>query len=220
MNNLTLYTCAGGLQVINLPQFAPRVAWQIIDQHRVSVPIQTFSPAAASFGEMPDPFEVALKRADYDLKPFLKVSYAMQMVAKEEHKREMLFNYGCKFITEEFKILVAQKTPEFFLKDLNMESIEELAVQYASAMGDSDPLGVQINLGKYQRFFVICNSYDFKFFCCESQDLQRGGHHAMGKLVNINPSKVIMGRYENSTFMTQITAQQMQMNSASKAEQI
>lgn len=111
-----------------------------------------------------------------------------------------------KFIIQEFNTMVAQKTPEFFVKDLSQDVFQELALEYAKRHG-SDCYGVYIELSEYQKFLAFIDINDLHFVVRNYVEPHIAATTLRGKVINMRPDKWVLGRYENLTYFKDLMNQ-------------
>lgn len=91
------------------------------------------------------------------------------------------------FMAERFKLLAAKKPVEFYVKDLNMEVIQELSMKHMDNMGSEQSVMCIFKLSPYHKFVVIADNYAFRQYVSDN---------GRGELVELHPTKWVMGRYE------------------------
>lgn len=116
---------------------------------------------------------------------------------------DLVNNLFIKFIMQEFNTMVAQKTPEFFVKDLSQEVFHELALEYAKRHG-SDCYGVYIELSEYQKFLAFIDINDLHFVVQNYVEPHIAATTLRGKVINMRPDKWVLGRYENLTYFKDV----------------
>lgn len=223
MQDVTLFTCTGGMKIVYIQQFAKMVKHHIVQQPYVEVPMLE-QPRAfwdcerRSEIEFVPPLDTSITRQAHELKLFHEVN-EMEMMSVQAQRngfsalmREKMAEKAFKCIEEEFKIMVAKKMPAFFMKDLSLENVEKLSEEFAKNWG-SEAAGVNVKLSDYQKFFAIADPSDFCFYLCEirQQRIDKPGVTVeyRGKLVDLRPDKWVMGRYEDLTYLKELSAQRM-----------
>jgi hypothetical protein len=207
-NKVTLYTSAGGMDIIYLPEFGRRVARHQINQDRIEVSRhpneQLFG--TVDFEKLPVP-AISTKEA-FTLTKFHTIS-EMEMVRTMSRSviSEQLYEVSSARIGEEFKIMVAKRNPDFFIKDLNLAAIEELSNKYMENFG-GDACGIEVRLSAYQKFFAIADPADFMFYQTQYRQIAENSTAFSGKLVDLKPNKWVMGRYENLEYLKELSASQ------------
>lgn len=217
--NMVLYTCAGGLTLVYLSHFVTMIPRQVVDHDGVQIARQSGPPHgfAGSPFEMP-PLSETYKKETHQLNTFHEISSMSLRVGPSDSGarftiiREEVDRAALKRMEEEFKIMVAKKKPDFFIKDLSIENVNKLAEKYVENFGGSDAYGVEVRLSEYQKFFAIVAAEDFKFFI-NQVDVRRADRpdittEFLGKLVDLKPERWVMGRYEELTYLKEITANQ------------
>lgn len=222
IQDMVLWTCSGGMKIVYLSQFAKMIKHAVVQQPIVDV----------AYGEVPErafwdheknsefvmPPVAAFKRETHELKPFYQIE--ADILARRSHEsgiathmmREQAQEKAFSRIEEEFKIMVAQRQPTFFMKDLSMENVEKLSEEYAKQMGN-DACGVNISLSPYQKFFVIIDPNDLCFYqtMIQRHTISHAGPvtEFLGKLIDLRPDKWQMGRYEDLTYVKELSAMRM-----------
>lgn len=207
---MQLYTCAGGMRLIYLKDFPQMVARQMIGTENVEIARMTGMPYASLNVDEARIVEQQVEKLSYKLPEILEVSHSKLVTwsqgTKELMLREELDRAVNQAITQEFKIMVAQKTPDFFIKDMNLEAIENLSNKYMENFGDSSMLGMELRLSPYQKFFAVTSAEYYKFYIHQVQDMSRLGQVFQGKLIDFYPNKWVMGRYENMEYLKELSA--------------
>lgn len=220
IKDMVLWTCSGGMKIVYLSQFAKMIPHEIMQSEFCSTArLKNNGPALwdpRSFSEMPEPQEATFERMDFKLNTFHQITEYDKLKAQHNRNgfsgfREQISDAAFKRIEDEFKVMVAQRQPTFFMKDLSMENVEKLSEEYAKQMG-ADACGVNIQLSPYQKFFVIIDPSDLKFYLAEVQRhvISQPGPvtEYLGKLVDLRPDKWQMGRYEDLTYIKELSAMQ------------
>lgn len=122
---------------------------------------------------------------------------------------QQLYMASSQQIFHEMKTMTANAMPTFFLKDLDMDAINNLSKEHLMEYGASDAVGIHIELSKTQKFFVICCPEDFKFHFYKFHEYSRDYIQFSGVLINYKPRKFIMGRYENLEYLKELSAMRM-----------
>ena len=205
MENLTLYTSSGSLKVISHHEFV-----NLIIDNRVEVaptpyinyPIKTHRQTAVGWSESDtlNPPDIAIISTQTSEMKYLYSSDTYRIEPEEVRRIHV------DKIIEQFSILIAKSKSEFFIKDLKMESIQSLAMKHLANHGQGE-YAVMINLTPYSKFLAILNLNDFKLYLTKKQCLDRPQVEYHGALVNLAPTKMIMGRYENPEFYQEMAAQ-------------
>lgn len=208
-----LYTAGGPLSLVYLPYFADSIARvQIQDgSNYIHYPVMNTRPGVYTDFECTQP---VIESHHVEPKPFMTITnYQIMMAAKSHNPTAMsymveaLLEPGIKqAIMDEFKIIVAKTTPAFFLKDLNMDAMQDLANKYYMEFGDDGAFGIEMSLSPYQKYFIICSDKNFKFHYHHYREFGRDAVVARGALINYAPTKFIMGRYENLEYMKELSA--------------
>ncbi len=222
IQDVVLWTCSGGMKIVYLNQFAKMIPHEIMQSEFCSTArMKNSGPAfwdPRSLAEMPGPQEASFERHDFQLKTFHQITDYDKRVANGRLDgysrlfREQVQEASFKRIEEEFKVMVAQRNPTFFMKDLSIENVEKLAEEFAKNMG-GDACGVNVQLSPYQKFFVIIDPSDMKFYAAQVERhlISQPGPvtEYLGKLVDLRPDKWQMGRYEDLTYMKELSAMRM-----------
>lgn len=201
--NLTtkIYSVAGQLDVVYLNALPPMIARQEVQYPEIQVNISL--PVVGTFSNEKLSVSDSCRKETHVAKTFFE--FNPKIIMTKAPIRELIDAAVFKQIAEEFKILVAQKAPEFFLKDLNLDAINGLSAKYAEAMG-GNAVGAHINLSQYQQFFVIINLEDFRFMMVKLHDPTKPYPELRGKLVNFRPDRLVMGRYENLQYLKELSS--------------
>lgn len=93
--------------------------------------------------------------------------------------------YG--FASKRFKNLVAKKNIEFYIRELNMNAIQELSYKFLENMGSQDAYVCIFQLSSYHKFVAIVDFDCFRIFTTKS---------GKAELVEMLPDKWVLGRYE------------------------
>jgi len=211
-NQVQMYTTSGRMQVIypkDFPMMVKRViansnSIEIIEQH------PSYANPNIVMDQLPNETESSFVRKTLELKEYCTIGL---MDLTGTNSGALLQNtLDVKSIKAEnakvfndFKLMVANKKPELFVKDLSLESIEQLSKQYMMGYGGEDPYGMEIFLGRYQKFFVMFSTDYLEFFKANFQDFSRNCMILKGQLVNIKPSSIVLARYEDSVFMKELS---------------
>jgi hypothetical protein len=208
MNKLTLWTAAGGLQIVYPNSFVEKISKQVISNDVLHYPVR--SSNMMSIGSFLD--EMYLSQGPTIISKTVKLS-PYHSISRSEY---MSYNSNImtlindnvnKQILKELKSMVAQKIPTFFIKDLNMEALNKLSVEHAKNGSESE-YGLHIDLNDTQKFFVIANPDNFCFYMTHFQNMTTNSMTYSGKLVNLREKDFIMGRYKNLIYMTELSAMQ------------
>lgn len=215
-----LWTCSGGMKIVYPREFAKMIPHQVMQSPHIEVAMQKKAfwdfEAGAEFVHGLPPIDASFERVSHELQVFHQITEYDKMKAQHQRNgfmqfREQIQDAAFKRIEEEFRIMVAKREPTFFMKDLSMENVEKLSEEYAKQMG-SDACGVNIQLSPYQKFFVIIDPSDLMFYSAEVTrhrvDLPGPVQEYLGKLVDLRPDKWQMGRYEDLTYMKELSAMQ------------
>lgn len=206
LTDIVLYTCTGGMRVIYLPNFTQMIAIEVVQSDVVQIPQYTVGTIHTDYWSDPIPQTMHVKKIT--LQPIGQISdrelaNARQMYDIREQKIRA-------HIEHEVKHLVAQHENAFFMKDLSMDGLNKLSEEYANKIG-SDCVGVHIKLSDYQKLFLITSPEHFKMFLSsyESRDVMSMYTKLFGKLACLREDMVVVGRYENLTFMNELNAQRL-----------
>lgn len=222
IQDVVLWTCSGGMKIVYLNQFSKMIPHQVMNSPHIEVARNRHPPELWTMNEMRDsfnlpPIDATFERVSHELKTFHQITDYDKRAAQHVQRgfmqfREQIQDAAFKRIEEEFKVMVAQRQPTFFMKDLSIENVEKLSEEYAKNMG-SDACGVNVQLSPYQKFFVIIDPSDLMFYSAEVQrhrvDLPGPVTEYLGKLVDLRPEKWQMGRYEDLTYMKELSAMRM-----------
>lgn len=125
------------------------------------------------------------------------IDVGRQIRMKQGVSNELLIQALVKFMEDRFKEFASKKEVKFYAPDLNLEKVEELGYEHMENMGSEDSVLCIFKLSDYHKFAVLVDPDSFKFYRNE-----QGTH---GELVEINPKKWIIGRYDNDmTIMKQM----------------
>lgn len=220
--NLILHTVAGGLEVIYVTDFLAKIEKNEINGDKIVIPFVErpkstfdFSIDSAIFGAQGP----TITQKVYDLKP-QEITTTGQYYSSTRGPTDDLYERFAdtikKFKEDEFKIMVAQKHPEFFIKDLDFKSIHEMSSKYYQRAYNDDCYGFHVDLGKYQKFFVISSTNDFKFYYTTPELIKQSNissyDHSISlnseaRLINVRPDSWVLGRYENLTYLEEMNNQ-------------
>lgn len=210
MENLVLYTTLGGMKIVYLKNLSDHIITEVVPQTfiRVLQKIESFSVNwNPSIPSMP---QSTISCKDYELEQFLQISnrelmrYDNVSYIELERKKELA---KAQTIMNEFKIMVAQKKPDEFIKDLTLEAINDLSNKYAQNFGLDDFIGIETNLSPYQKFFSIISPEDLRFYMTDKIRQQHNDSIIfMGKLICLNPKGWVMYRYENLEYLNELSA--------------
>lgn len=209
---MEIFTCAGGMKLIYLNQFPDLVEIYKIDEDRIVIPFQDEINYGVTFDaeiQMPASPRSKIQQKIIELDKEIQISGTQLRISNEINFQYLLEEAVHKLIIEDFKLLVAKKDPEFFLKDLNMNAINDLSTKYAQEGGYNNCYGIHIELGPYQKFFVVVDIEDFKFYYSQWREMNRDAITIKGKLINMRPNRLIMGRYENLEYLKELNSTRM-----------
>lgn len=210
MNNLTIYTAAGGMQICYLKDLPDKIAMQKVSNTLVVVPeIKTQNYGQWFYQNDKEILipEQQITQSEYKLTQFYEVNELDQFHRERfgryiEDRPEYLAQKST--IIQEFKTMLAKKTPFAFIKDLDLKKIDELSSEYAIKFGHDDFIGVEANLSPYQKFFSIIRLDDLRFYMAECKSMDRCSTVYMEKLINANPNNWICYRYENLEYLKEL----------------
>lgn len=207
MNNVKLYTAAGGMEVCYLKDLPDKITVNKVFQDRIITTKLGDPNKYCNLGKM-DPMwpEAAILREEHKLNQFYKMDN-MELIHKNHlyYDEHPVFNAQKITIINEFKTMLAKKNPFAFIKDLNLQKIDELSTEYAMKFGDNYLIGVEARLSEFQKFFSIINIDDLKFYMAEFKDIASDSTIYKGKLVNVNPDNWICYRYENLVYLKELS---------------
>lgn len=204
--DIVLYTCAGGMRVIYLSNFTKMIPVEVVQGGVVNIPQYTIGMISGA--ALSDPIPQTMHFKEVRLSPIAEISDRELATARQlfDIKEQKIRSH----IEHEIKHLVAQHENAFFMKDLSMDGLNKLSEEYAKNMG-SDCVGVHIKLSDYQKLFLITSPEHFKMFLSsyESRDIMSLHTKLFGKLACLREDMVVVGRYENLTFMNELNAQRI-----------
>lgn len=208
MKNLNIYITAGGMKITYLVDLPDKIVRKKVNSQIIRVP-RLGDPDKYCFNGKSDPLwpEASIIEETYKLNPFYR-SHNVELMHYKNHPYEYQPTYLAekqKIITE-FKTMLAKKNPFAFIKDLNLEKINELSNEYAQKFGDSNLIGVEANLSQYQKFFSIINLNDLVFYMAEFKHITSDSTIYKGKLINTNPDNWICYRYENLMYLNELNS--------------
>lgn len=208
----TMHTVNGKMELIYMNDFPNYVVREKVQTNTISYATQNHNPG--SFDDFVDVMsKTTFVRHDIVLDNHVLVtSRDMMATRKPDYQNRAILEAQNKLILDDFKVMIAQKEPTYFLKDLNLESIEKLNFELARNGMSGQVLGVQVQLSEWQKFFVICNIEDMKFYFNERLLEHMDGMKVYGKLINLKPNMLVMARYENLIYLNEITAVQRYMS--------
>lgn len=199
--NLQLHTYGGRMDLIYLKDFPDKVTRAIMtdDGRYLSYPVSNGN---------------TISKVDVELKHYYSITGAHMNQLKyisnvRDHLESTIYLASNTEIINSMKTLTANTMPTFFLKDLDMNAINNLSKEHLMEYGDGDAVGIHIELSTSQKFFVICFPDDFKFHYSQVRDANRDHVHFRGALINYKPRKFIMGRYENLEYLKELSAMRM-----------
>lgn len=210
--NLVLYTCMGGLKLTYLQNLADYFVINKSESDLVSYASTGRMPQVMSYIPGFPAAESVHERKDIKLKEIASISN-IQLVNflgnLYELKMDVCRQGIQKLVADRFKTLVAHKRPDFFVKDLNIQTINDLTERYIGKNYDTDAIGVHIDLGPNQKFFLIIDPNDFVVFLHETRRIDKDDTAFMAELVDTKGGRWVMGRYENLEYLKELTAMQM-----------
>lgn len=217
-----LYTAGGPLKLVYLPHFVNCIAIEKMNDFVGNIVYATkLKQRVGVFNdfEFHEPAYVDYQRMSVEPKQFMQITgmeiaHLLNRHTSTLHQRKqvieaLLADDIKQAICDEFKIIVAKTNPTFFLKDLNIQSIQDLANKYYMEFGDDNAYGIEMSLSPFQKYFIICSDSDFKFHYTYYNEMSTDSVSAEGALINYNPTRFIMGRYENLVYMKELSAMQI-----------
>lgn len=206
MNKLVYNTPAGGLDIMYAKEFVRGIPLNKIDSDYVSVPFKeerAFGISAVEDFAYRYPAEETYTKKDFRLNTQYRFS---DLVRLDNNNWQALAEDAIRAaILREITTMTAKATPTFFLKDLSGEAINKLAYEHMVNFG-SGAQGIHLDLGPYQKFFIIADWDDFKYYFTFVHLIERAGTEMRGALVHLKPKRWVMGRYENLTYLNEVSS--------------
>lgn len=213
IQKFSFMTAFGEMKLISIEEFVDQHLRHemVSDIFRDIVTYRT-KPVVATFMNEDFPSQDAThEQVRFSLKdlPIVKVSGIELARYKDNAATELLrkayrqatFN----FIKAEFRTFVLQRPPEFFVKELNMDSVHKLAMRYAENFGKSEFYAIRFWISEFQKFIMVLDDDAFKFYSGHQEVLSAfdmDKHIGIrGLLAETNPHRWILGRYEDETFI-------------------
>ena len=216
---LTFHSTAGQVSIINLPEFIRRVCKKSMIEH-MKGEITTFqSPGllTASPSLLPSdlPTMQEYKRITHKLDEVggftiphreilseSNVSSGMKLRALVEREVEKRLHL---YVKAQVNREIVKAPSQFLIKDLNFEKLEEMCVKYAENFGSSELYGFSHHLSAYQKFFVLIDDRCMELFynTIEEQACMTPEYvfRILAKLVTHRPDLLIVGKYEELTYL-------------------
>lgn len=211
MYNEILHTPAGAIKFLELDQFIEIIPIEIISGNHIVIPYtDSKSQSVSYFGE--DDYSLSSQSSVIkakDVKLDFTGSYSSNNYSNSDIAQK-------QFIYESIRLelfpLVAKKVPNYFVKDLSLDSIQKLSQDYIKATAKyGDLYGIHIILSPYQKFFALTHINNFKFFLNIELDEAKTINSPMsmtnyinyifyGKLVEFNPEHWLIIRWEELTY--------------------
>jgi len=224
-----IYTTAGEVRLITANEFFAESIVQYVDTLTTYVDTPLIVEASNNCGLTPS-IEASYSRREIKLNPVFEKKMSYEDLRKSGYSSSVMCNSDAylrsvgesfrsdypKFINSKFKSMVAKKNPEFLTKDLTVDRIEELAITYLENFGCESLIAFPFNLSKYQKYFVIAEYSAFRLFltrvrCYQTHiDLSIEFKQA-AEFVELNPTKWVIGKYEDLTYLKELTIQRDSM---------
>lgn len=100
---------------------------------------------------------------------------------------------------------IVKAESQFLIKDLNFEKLEEMCIRYAENFGSNELYGFSHNLSAYQKFFVLIDDRCMELFYNTLEEMPALRpeyiYHIVAKLVTHRPDLLIVGKYEDLTYI-------------------
>lgn len=201
----TMHTVNGTMKLIYLKDFPSHVVRESVGCNFVNYATQKHTPDNF-FSELTDITLSSLINHEIHLDKQVLISGQDLIKYRKGQKEFLIHSVQNKLILDDFKVMIAQKEPTLFLKDLSLHAIEELNNNLAMNGMTGDVLGIEVRLSEWQKFFVVCNIEDMKFYFNETRPIHMDGIQINGKLVNLKPHIMVMARYENLVYLNESNA--------------
>lgn len=124
-----------------------------------------------------------------------RAMYSMETASYERHDvmlRKMAdLN---RFCAERFRMFLSKKPIEFNVGELSVDNLEKLAVKYMENFGSDSSVIVLEQLNKYLKLAAIIDTQ-------EAFRIYRTDDRTKGELVELNPKKWVVGKYEDDRAM-------------------
>lgn len=213
---LQFYTVSGLVKVVSLAEFAEKVPVQmVLDPERMQV--YQLPPVAPASYEPNFPADlIEYDRKDLKAQTVLEIPHhkIMQEYDKDLYLqiKNELKNSTNAFIERRLKEYVIKKFPDFTVGDLNMNVVEDLSMKYAENFGSQEAYGFPVIFSKYQQYYVISDVEAFKMFLSDRiQNVMKSTTEHRGELAEMAPHKWVTGRYENLTYLRELSAMRMNL---------
>lgn len=128
-----------------------------------------------------------VRTVPHKLRETLDVRRELMLNRNGSHER--IVEAVMKFMEDRFKEFASKKEVAFYAPDLDLAKVEELGYAHMENMGSDNSVLCIFKLSEYHKFAVLVDLESFKFYRNEN------GTH--GELVEINPTKWVIGRYDN-----------------------
>lgn len=190
MKNFSIVMPCGQIQIVmGLHNIAPMFAHEVVRSEVVHVPKLILGTVLE---RPPMETEVSTHR-------LVSIGMVSELISiNPSQVSQVRIDRAMAFIVERLKCLVARKQVEFYVPDLTLEKVEELGYKYMEQMGSDQGVLCIFQLSKYHKFAALID-------VAEAIRLYRNEATSFGELVEINPSKWVLGRYDNDlTIMKQM----------------
>lgn len=118
---------------------------------------------------------------------------SMSSYEHREHKLKQIADLN-RFCADRFKTFLSKKPIEFNVGVLTLDNIQELAIKYMDNFGSDRSVVILARLNKYTKLAVIIDMEEaFKIYRTENA--------RRGELVELNPNKWVVGKYESEVEM-------------------
>lgn len=203
MSILKFQTPAGECNIIYLKDFPQRIA--ITKVNGLTVHYPTYDDTQNCIGKNFN--ESAMPRIKNNIAT-LDMKISITGIEKRQLEyNEVLYYRRKEAIIEDMKIMIGQTTPTIFVKDLNLDVIQNLSTEYAKNCYSGDVIGLHADLGPYSKFFCIFDDNEFRWYETEPyMEAHRDASVFLGKLVNLYPNRFFMARYENLEYLKEMNS--------------
>lgn len=209
MSILKFHTPAGQCDIIYIKDFPSRIAIQKVTSTRVHYP--TYDNNHSSIHTSDEVLwrqrEVTIKDNISILDMKISISHKDLILSKSNDIYCALYIRRNAAIIEEMKIMVGQKDPTIFVKDLTLDVIQNLSMEYAKNCYNGYVIGLHCDLGPYSKFFCILDDTNMRWYETEPyQEINKDITSFIGKLVNLYPDRFFMVRYENLEYLKEMNS--------------
>lgn len=177
MNNLVLHGPCGSITILELRDFLYKIPVEETNcaTDRIIIPKLNSSISSQVF-DLNAPIEYpTISSEEHKTKELflLDINDLLKSISQDDFL-DYIRSYLVKSMYEEFKILIAKKKPDFYLKELKIDTLNQASRDAARKSADNLDYGFQISLSKYSHFFVMANPDDFKIYYMKFE--RRGIH--------------------------------------------